>query len=90
MKAIKGVIRAGLLLFMTAGAGMGCPVCERNQAGMLKGIAHSGGPQSSWDYLIVWLMAGIALLALFYTVRYLVRPGEASPGHIKRMVVNDL
>lgn len=65
-----------------------CPVCERNQPKLLKGITHGAGPESKWDYVIVWTTVAIVLLTLFFSVKWLVRPGEKSDGHIKRFILN--
>ena len=65
-----------------------CPVCERQQPKILKGIAHGAGPQSNWDYVIIISVALIALACLFYSVKWLVRPGEKSKQHIKYLILN--
>ncbi|MFT3903479.1 MAG: hypothetical protein QM727_09910 [Niabella sp.] len=56
---------------------------------MLKGIAHGAGPQSQWDYLIVWIAVVIVLATLFFSVKWLIRPGEKSDTHIKRFILNN-
>jgi hypothetical protein len=65
-----------------------CPVCEKQQPEILKGITHGAGPQSDWDYVIVWVVAIIAVATLFFSVKWLIRPGEKGAGHIKRTVLN--
>lgn len=80
----------GILLFLWAAIpAMGCPVCERNQPSALKGITHGAGPESRWDYLIVWITVAIVLLTLFFSVKWIIRPGEKSNAHIKRMILNN-
>lgn len=76
-------------LLLISAIGMACPVCERNQPKLLKGITHGGGPDSQWDYVIVWGTAVIVLLTLFFSVKWLVRPGEKSEKHIKRLILNN-
>ncbi len=66
-----------------------CPVCERQQPEILKGIAHGSGPQNNWDYLIISVAALIVLVTLFYSIKWLVRPGEKSLTHIKHSVLNN-
>lgn len=66
-----------------------CPVCERNQPEILKGITHGAGPENNWDYVIVWITVAIALFTLFFSVRWLIRPGEKSANHIKRFILNN-
>ncbi len=85
MKRLSGA----LLLVMTSIMAIACPVCERNQPKLLKGVTHGAGPESQWDYVIVWGTVIIALLTLFFSVKWLVRPGEKSEKHIKRMILNN-
>ncbi|HEV2482377.1 MAG TPA: hypothetical protein VGS79_22085 [Puia sp.] len=69
-------------------AAAACPVCERNQPRILRGIIHGGGPESRWDYWIVCCMLTIVVLTLFFSVKLLIRPGEKSPDHIKNSILN--
>lgn len=73
------------LLFVSVQA---CPVCEKQQPKLLRGITHGAGPQSSWDYLIVWATVIIVAITLLLSVWYLVKPGEKNINHIKRVVIN--
>jgi hypothetical protein len=66
-----------------------CPVCERQQSKILRGITHGAGPDSSWDYIIVWTMVVIVLVSLCLSIRWLVRPGEKSDHHIKTLILNN-
>ncbi|HET9054616.1 MAG TPA: hypothetical protein VFM90_10600 [Cyclobacteriaceae bacterium] len=66
-----------------------CPVCERNQPKVLKGITHGAGPESQWDYVIVWVTAAIVLATLFFSIKWLIKPGERSEQHIKRFILNN-
>lgn len=65
-----------------------CPVCERQQPRLLRGIVHGAGPGSKWDYLIVSVMLAIALFTLFFSIKWMIRPGEKSGSHIKRYILN--
>lgn len=65
-----------------------CPVCERQQPKIMRGISHGVGPDSNWDYLIITTMVIIVLVTLFFSLRYLLRPGEKSEQHIKRFILN--
>ncbi len=65
-----------------------CPACEKQQPMFLKGIAHGAGPTSNWDYVYVILIALVALLTLFYAIKWMVKPGEKNADHIKRTVLN--
>jgi hypothetical protein len=65
-----------------------CPVCERNQPKILKGIVHGSGPDSQWDYVIMWTVIAIAVFSLYYSVKWLIRPGEKNDNHIKYSILN--
>lgn len=78
-----------LLLLVQAGYLYACPVCERNQPKILRGIVHGAGPESQWDYVIVWGTAAIVLATLIFSVKWLMRPGEQSDNHIKRSILNN-
>ncbi len=82
----KAVLLASILVITTSVV-MACPVCERQQPKILRGITHGAGPDSSWDYLIIWSTILIVLLTLYFSIKYLVRPGEKSSDHIKRTVL---
>lgn len=86
---IKKIISALLLFLLTIGTAVACPVCERNQPKVLKGITHGAGPESRWDYIIVWTTIAVVLLSLFFSVKWLIRPGEKSEKHIKRLILNN-
>ncbi|MEJ7826799.1 MAG: hypothetical protein WKF91_01340 [Segetibacter sp.] len=75
------------LLILRIGA-IACPACKKQQPKILQGITHGTGPDSNWDYLIVWATVLIVLATLFYTVKWLIRPEERSMNHIKRTVLN--
>ena len=65
-----------------------CPACEKQQLKVLRGIAHGAGPESNWDYVIVWSAVAIVVVTLFFTVKWLLNPKEHDPSHIKRTVLN--
>ena len=79
------LLTALLLIFSTAA--YACPACEKQQPKLLKGISHGAGPQSSWDYVIVWAAVIMVLLTLYFTIKWLIKPGEKSDEHIKRTVL---
>lgn len=84
---MKKLFIIGGLAFL-GGAVIACPVCERNQPRLLRGITHGAGPDSRWDYVIVCSMLAIVVLTLFYSVKWLIRPGEQKADHIKRTILN--
>ena len=65
-----------------------CPVCENQQPEILQGITHGAGPQSNWDYLIVSVAAVIVVATLFFSIKWLLSPGEKDEKHIKRIVLS--
>lgn len=66
-----------------------CPACEKQQPKILRGITHGAGPDSNWDYVIVWCTVLIVLLTLFFSVKWLINPGETAQNHIKRSILNN-
>jgi hypothetical protein len=78
-----------LLLGLTAITSYACPVCERNKPKILQGITHGSNPESNWDYVIVFAIIIIAILTLFYSVKWLIKPNENNPNHIKYTFLNE-
>ncbi len=76
------------LLFLSGLVLHACEVCEKQQPAVLKGIGHGGRADSQWDYVIVIIGVIIVALTLFYSIKWIFRPGERSPDHIKRMIFN--
>lgn len=66
---------------------LACPVCERNQPKLLRGIVHGAGPESNWDYVSIWLTIVIAVITLLFSIKWLVRPGEKNADHIKYSIL---
>lgn len=80
-----------LLLFFAlfcAGSIYSCPVCERQQPKIIRGIVHGKGPDTNWDYVIVCSIGLITLLTFYYSIKRLIMPGEKNPGHIKYIILN--
>jgi hypothetical protein len=66
-----------------------CPVCERAKARTAFGsITHGAGPTSNWDYVAVWIVIAAVLLSFFYSVKWLLKPAEKNPDHIKYSILN--
>ena len=65
-----------------------CPMCEKQQPKILRGIAHGAGPESNLDYVIVWTMVAIVLVTLFFSLKFIIKPKEKEENHIKRTVIN--
>lgn len=65
-----------------------CDLCQKNQPEILKDVTHGTGPQSQWDFVITWVAVIIVAITLFFSIKFLVRPRENDPGHIKNIIVN--
>lgn len=78
---IVAMLITGLLAFA-------CPTCEIAQPRYLRGITHGTGPQSNWDFLIILATASIVIATLFFSVKWLLIPGEKSDTHIKHLILN--
>lgn len=77
-----------IALFFLQTISIGCPVCERQQPKILRGIIHGTGPDDKWDYVIVWSIAVIAILTLFFSIKWIIKPGEKNKEHIKYFIIN--
>lgn len=82
----KILVLAGLILL--SAVTFACPLCEQQQPKILRGITHGGGPDSNWDYLIISVALAIVVFTLFFSVKWLIKPGEKSTSHIKNLVLN--
>ena len=56
--------------------------------GSAAGITHGTGPQSNWDFLIISATAIIVIATLFFSIKWLLMPGEKSDTHIKHLILN--
>jgi hypothetical protein len=73
--------------WLNAVVALACPACEKQQPKILRGITHGAGPQSNWDYVIVWAAVAVVAFTLYFSVKWLFRPGETSREHIKRWIL---
>lgn len=74
----------GLLVKTTA---MACEACRKQQPTILSKVTHGTGPGSNWDYLIVSIAALLVIGTLYYSIKWLIKPGEQSPDHIKQLII---
>ena len=84
---MKKIIVA-LLLICTGIISRACPACEAAQPRVLKGLIHGSGPTSNWDYVAGIVTLLIVIVVLYYTIKWLINPGEQEENHIKRSVLN--
>lgn len=61
-----------------------CPQCSADGPG-----GHGVAPRGAWDFAIVAVGAVILLFALLLAIRFLFRPGEGSPTHVKWTILDD-
>lgn len=83
---IKSIFLTVILLLLN-GVMFACPTCEKNQPKITQGLTHGTGPDSNWDWVIVSVILLITLLTLFFSVKYLIRPGEKNNDHIKHLII---
>lgn len=81
------IIISLLFLFVFTTGAFACEVCEAQQPKILKGAIHGPGPESMVDYIISITAAIIVLITLVLSIKYLVKPGEKNPDHIKNIVL---
>ncbi|MEO6894464.1 MAG: hypothetical protein ABI136_05465 [Ginsengibacter sp.] len=84
---MKKIFVSVLLLFVAI-ISQACPTCEAAQPKILRGITHGTGPTSNWDYVAGIVTLLIVIFVLFFTIKWLVDPGEKEENHIKRSVLN--
>lgn len=75
-----------LLLIGGQGFVLACDLCKKNQPKGLENITHGEGPAGNIDYIITWSAVVLVVITLFFSVKYLVRPKENHPDHIKNIV----
>ena len=76
-----------LFLACLAAPAFACEVCQSRQPAALKGIIHGSGPQADTDLIIIWGAVAIVGVTLFLSIKYLVRPQESAPDHIKNSII---
>lgn len=85
MKTLKNIIIFFVLLI--ANFVFACDACKLQQPEITRNFTHGTGPNSSWDWLIVAVIALITIYTFVYTVKYLVKPGEKDSNHIKHSIL---
>jgi len=85
---MKSKIIFSLLFSIFSGLqAIACEVCQANQPKILKNITHGAGPQGNWDYIIISVAVVIVSITLILSLKFLIKPGEKDPRHIKNIVV---
>ncbi|WP_276977237.1 hypothetical protein [Flavobacterium filum] len=84
MKAILILLFALSIQIVSA-----CPVCEKQQPKITQGLTHGAGPQSNWDWVIITVITTITVFTFFYSLKYLIKPGEKNNNHIKHSILSN-
>lgn len=79
----------GIALICVAAPVMACEVCKHQQPKALQDISHGTGPGGQIDYIILSVAGILVAVALILSIKYLVKPGEQSAGHIKNSVLDN-
>lgn len=87
MKKIVSIFT--VLFFLGNQLSWACDVCEKNQPAGFENITHGPGPSGTLDYIIIWVGIIIVGATLFLSLKYLIRPKESNPDHIKNIVKNE-
>lgn len=77
-----------IALLMQGLVSLACASCRIAQPRYFKDITHGAGPESNWDFLIISVTAVIVVFTLYFSIKWLVQPGEKSENHIKREILN--
>lgn len=87
MKKIALILASIFLL--SSNFGFACDLCKKNQPKGLENITHGNGPSGTIDYFIIWSAIIIVGITMFLSIKYLIKPKENNPGHIKNIVKNE-
>lgn len=81
MKNLRKIIV--LFFAISANLAFACDACKLQQPKITKNITHGTGPGGYVDWIIVGLIAVLTVITLFYSVKFLLLPGEKNREHIK-------
>jgi hypothetical protein len=82
-------IQFGFLFFvLLTGYYSACEACKLQQPKITQKFTHGTGPQSGAEWVIVGIIILTTLFTLFYSLKYLIKPGEANSKHIKNSVLD--
>lgn len=85
---MKKLIYSFIITLLTPVMALACEACDLQQPAITKNLTHGSGPQGTVDWIIVSIITLITLATFYYSVKYLIRPGEKSSSHIKNNVLN--
>jgi len=78
-----------LMVFGLSSPLLACEVCKSQQPKVVQNITHGAGPQGQSDFIIIAIAIAIVLFTLILSIKYLMKPGEDSPGHVKRIILEN-
>jgi hypothetical protein len=87
---MKAMLKYGsllLVLMLVDSKAWACEACKKQQPEITQGLTHGTGPQGNLDWVIIAGVTLITLLTLFYSLKYLIKPQEADPDHIKQSIL---
>jgi hypothetical protein len=85
------IIALSILLFMVSlGGAFACEVCKSKQPKGFADITHGSGPGSNLEYFIVWGAAILVTITLVLSLKFLIKPQENRPDHIKNSILDQL
>jgi hypothetical protein len=86
---MKKIIPIAIAFLLLGHAAWACDVCQKNQPTGFKNITHGAGPTGTIDYFIMGASVVIVIFTLYLSFKYLIKPKEGSPDHIKNIVKNE-
>lgn len=87
MKKILSIFT--IMVFLGNQLSWACDVCKKNQPAGFENITHGPDPSGTLDYIIIWVGIIIVAATLFLSLKYLIKPKESNPDHIKNIVKNE-
>lgn len=85
----KRIYVLSVLLLLQPFIAWACEACQIQQPKVTRGITHGTGPESNWDWFLIGVIILITVLTLYYSIKYLVKPGEKNKDHIKYSFLSD-
>lgn len=86
---MKKIVPIATVVFLLGQAAWACDVCQKNQPTGFKNITHGAGPTGTIDYFIMGASVIIVIFTLYLSFKYLIKPKESNPDHIKNIVKNE-
>lgn len=66
-----------------------CPLCKKRQPVGFADITHGTGPESVFDYWMLYGSIGVVILTLFLFIRFTIKPETAAMRHSKQHGFSD-